>query len=225
MADQCPVIPMVGLSTTETARLSGCLDRLTPHLRLNAVALTGGVGIQLGLAALGEAGTRDHVADLDLVATSLDAIAPSAVGQFLVSHRHVVQPDVPKFMVQLVDSVSRIRVDVFPDLVGSIKDARVTTIGAHRVQVLPLARILDHKLLTLSSASVNAPIDPKHVLDAQRIGAVFRKPVPPVEPEKVKPDVYGVGIDDQPCRRCDLSRDADWPLAPRARIIELLGWA
>jgi hypothetical protein len=112
-----------GFCGSELERLSICLHKLVDHVRLNDVAITGGVAIQLGLAETGRAGGRTTIADLDLVASSLDAVRPSVSRVFLVSHYHVVQPGVPKFMVQLVDPASRIRVDVFPDLAGSLARA------------------------------------------------------------------------------------------------------
>jgi hypothetical protein len=78
---------MVGFSRIEIARLAGCLD--------------GGVGMQVGLGRAQALGRADHVADLDLVATSLDAVSSSVVDRFLISHYHVVGPGVPKFMIQL----------------------------------------------------------------------------------------------------------------------------
>ena len=89
---------------TELSRLSGCLHRLLPHLRLDSVAITGGVAIEIGLAASGRKGTRNRVADLDLVATSPAAVKASVITQFLVAHYHAVGPCVPKFMIQLVQS-------------------------------------------------------------------------------------------------------------------------
>jgi hypothetical protein len=213
---------MQGFPLSETARLSECLERLAPHVRLNSVAITGGIGIEVGLAALGQTATRDRVADLDLVASSIDVISESVVGPFLVSHYHVVGPGVPKFMIQLVDPESRIRIDVFPDLAGSIADAQTVRIGQQPMPVLPLTRIFEHKIQTLVRASHAAPIDPKHVRDAQALGAVLRRPVPMVAGEALVPDVYGE--DDGYCARCELSRDANWPLAPKDQIVELLGW-
>lgn len=210
------------LSPAEMDRLSGCLDRLMPHLRQESVAITGGVGMQLDLAGLGRQGPRDTVADLDLVAASIDAIRSTAVGQFLVSHYHVVRPEVPKFMIQLVDPISRIRVDVFPDLVGSLSDARTIAIGEHSVQVLPLERIFEHKVQTLSRASPSAPIDPKHVQHARLLGGVLGRTVPPVAVGALAPEVFGIA--DLSCERCELSSHPDWPLAPKDQIFELLGW-
>lgn len=203
--------------------MSACLERLTPHLKLADVAITGGIGIDVGLAIQGLPATRSRVADLDVVATSVEAVRHSVAGRFLVSHYHVVRPGVPKFMVQLVDPESRIRIDIFPDLIGSIRDAQTAIVGTHRLPVLPLYRIFEHKIQTLSRASQEAPIDPKHVRDAEILGTVLQKPVPTVAPEALASDVYGLEADCN-CQRCALSGDADWPLAPTNRIFELLGW-
>jgi hypothetical protein len=187
------------------------------------VAITGGVAIELGLAEVGRGGRRTTVADLDCVAASLDAIAPSVSDVFLVSHYHVVQPRVPKFMVQLVDPVSRVRVDVFPDLVGSLARARTAEIQTHCVKMLALEDILEHKLLTISKASRTNPIDPKHADDAYRLGEVFGRRIEPVAKECLVEDVYG--IDDLDCERCQLSLDPRFPLAPKPEIFSILGWA
>jgi hypothetical protein len=39
----------------------------------------------------------------------------------------------------------------------------------------------------------------------------------------VAPDVYGIDAEGS-CDRCALSRHPAWPLAPKERIFELLGW-
>ena len=211
-----------GFSDSEMDRLSVCLARLTPHLRRDDVAITGGVAIQLGMAELGHGGSRGVIADLDLVASSIDAVLLSVAGVFLVSHYHVVQPGVPKFMVQLVDPVSRIRVDVFPDLVGSLIRARAVKVGAELVRMLALADILEHKLLTISKASSGSPVDPKHVHDAYALGELLGCTVPAIAEGSLVEDVYG--IDEDSCRRCKLSSDPRFPLAPRDQIFSLLGW-
>ena len=214
---------MLVFSRIEALRLGGCLDRLMPHLRMNCIALTGGVGMQVGLAALGYPRVRDHVADLDFVATSLDAVSASVVDRFLVSHYHEVRPGVPKFMIQLVDPESRIRIDVFPDLAGSIANARAVHIGQHAMPVLPLDKIFEHKIQTLVRASPAAPIDPKHVQDALSLGAALSRPVPAVAAAAVAQDVYGID-EDSSCNRCALSLHPAWALAPKERIFEVLGW-
>jgi len=126
-------------------------------------------------------------------------------------------------MIQLVDPVSRIRVDVFPDLAGSLVDARTIAIGEHSVHVLPLERIFEHKGLTLSRASPSAPIDPKRVHDARILGDLLGRPIPHVALGALAPDVYGIDADGS-CERCELSSHPSWPLAPKDHIFELLGW-
>jgi hypothetical protein len=214
---------VAGFSTIDADRLSVCLGRLTPHLQLSAVALTGGIAMQVGLTGLGHASGRNRIADLDFVATSLEAVSASVVGPFLVSHFHVLRPGVPKFMVQLVDPESRLRIDIFPDLAGSIPNAQVTAIGAYQLPVLPLEKIFEHKVQALSRASAAAPIDPKHAHDARVLGIALRRSVPTVAPGSLAADAYGLD-QDWYCGRCELSRDADWPLAPKGEIFELLGW-
>jgi hypothetical protein len=211
-----------GFSATAMDRLTDCLGRLLPHVARDAIAITGGVAMHLGAASRGRPWPTNTIADLDLVATSIGAVRPSVVGPFLVSHYHVVRPDLPKFMIQLVDLQTRLRVDVFPDLAGSIADARANRIGAHSVQVLPLERILEHKLLTMARASRLAPIDPKHGRDAHLLGELLAVPVSDIDPEAVAQEVYGSA--DAGCRGCELSRHPDWPLAPKEQIFDLLGW-
>jgi hypothetical protein len=210
-----------GFSDSEVDRLSACLTRLMPHLRRDDVAITGGVAIQLGMAEFGRAGSRKVIADLDLVASSIDAVLSSVAGAFLVSHYHVVQPGVPKFMVQLVDPVSRIRVDVFPDLVGSLMRARVVKAGAQLVRMLALKNILEHKLLTISKASPGSPVDMKHAHDAYALGKLFGCSIPTVADGSLVEEVYG--IDEDFCRRCELSSSPRFPLAPKDQIFSLLG--
>ena len=212
-------------SEPELTRLSGCLARLMPHVHRDEIALTGGVAIQLGLAALGRTGSRTAIADLDFVLSRVDAIAATVTESFLVSHYHAAGMGGPKFMIQLVDPISRLRLDMFPDLAGSLARAQPTMIGAQAVNVLDLQSILDHKLGTLPSAwRREETIDPKHYRDAQTLGTIFGREVPVAPKGSLVEDVYG-GEADLHCRRCELSRTERFPLAPKPQIFELLGWA
>ena len=213
----------VAFPPAEIERLLACLARLLPNLRENDVAITGGVAIQIGMAELGYEGSREAIADLDLVAGSLDAVSSNVAKAFLVSHYHVVQPSVPKFMVQLVDPVTRIRVDIFPDLVGSLSRSREVEIGGHSTRMLALEDILEHKLRTISKASPSNPVDPKHADDAYALGKSLRRNIPAVAQGSLVKDVYGIDAD-LCCRRCELSSNTGFPLAPRNEIFRLLGW-
>jgi hypothetical protein len=210
--------------TPEIGRLAGCLGRLLPHLRRDGVAITGGVAMEIGLARAGHPGSRRTIADLDLVAADLDVVSPGVASPFLISHYHVPQPDAPKFLVQLVDPIARIRIDIFPDLAGAIANAQIVTIGEHAVKVLTLESIFGHKVQTISKASATRPVDPKHDRDARRLGAIASSEVPPVAPGALTADVYRTDADVS-CRRCEQSRTKNFPLAPKQKILEILGWS
>jgi hypothetical protein len=175
------------------------------------------------MAQLGREGKRKTIADLDMVAASLDSVLPSVTDTFLVSHYHSVGPGVPKFMVQLVDPVARIRVDIFPDLVGSLVRSKVVEVGANQVRSLALEDILEHKLLTISKASPANPIDPKHADDSYALGDLLHRPVPVVDRDSLQRDVYRADAD-QICQRCALSSSEGFPLAQKGEILRLLGY-
>jgi hypothetical protein len=168
-------------------------------------------------------GGRTTIADLDLVASSLDAVAPTVSRAFLISHYHVAQPGVSKFMLQLVDPTSRIRVDVFPDLVSSLTRASVRQIGGHEIKALTLEDILEHKIQTISNASTLKPVDPKHAEDAYALASFLGRPVPTVAAGSLAKDIYGEETDVF-CERCQLSLSPHFPLAPKQEIFRLLGW-
>jgi hypothetical protein len=214
---------ITGLSASETQRLSTSISRLLAHVRRDETALTGGVAIELGLSSVGRPGSRTSIADLDFVVSGPDAVAETVSEDFLVSHYHRPQPGVPKFMLQLVDPVTALRIDIFPDLVGSVKRARWFTLVGQPVRVLTLESILEHKLLTLSTASATTPVDPKHDDDARILGAVVGREVLRLPADALVKDVYG-GEADWACHRCKLSRHPGFPLAPKDQIFKLLGW-
>jgi hypothetical protein len=209
--------------TPEVSRLAGCLSRLLPHLRSDGIAITGSVAMEIGLARAGHPPSPLAITDLDLVARDLEVVSPGVGAQFLISHYHVPQPDAPKFMVQLVDPIGRIRIDIFPDLVGSIEEAQTVAIGEHVLKVLTLQTIFDHKALTLERASEARPVDPKHDADARLIGRLVSREPPAIAPEALRPDVYGGGADLK-CRRCQASGDVRFPLASRQKVFEILGY-
>jgi hypothetical protein len=126
-------------------------------------------------------------------------------------------------MVQLVDPTSRIRVDVFPDLVGSLTRASVRHIGDQEMQALNLEDILEHKVQTISKASTLKPVDPKHADDAYALGTLLGRTVPAVAQAYLAKDTYGDETDVL-CERCQLSLNPDFPLAPKEEIFRLLGW-
>lgn len=213
----------MGFNSFETERLRGCLARLLPHVRRDELALTGGVALELHLAAAGMPSRRRAIADLDLVARRLESVDASVSEEFLVCHYHVPQPAYPKFLFMVVDPVSRIRVDIFPDLVGSIKNARPVSIGDEDLLVLDCNSLLDHKLQTLSKASEAHPVDEKHYLDAQALAKLCRRDLPPVAAGCLRKEVYCTDLEAR-CPRCEASRDPAFPLSPKREIFAILGY-
>ncbi len=203
---------------SETQRLGSCLSRLMPHCDQDAVALTGGVALELHLAAAFRPSRRHHIADVDFVARELDAIAPTVANDFLVSHYHVAQPGVPKGMLQLVDGVTRLRLDIFPDLAGKVPSARRMRVAGAGVLVLSPQSLLDHKLQTLSKS----PVDEKHWLDTVALAALCGAALPP-RPAQFAPDAYATDLA-LVCDRCLRSTSPLFPLAPKGHIFELLGY-
>jgi hypothetical protein len=206
----------------EIERLSSSLGRLLPHANLARIALTGGVAIQLHCHHAGCPPARTVVADVDFVATDVTAVSPAVSDSLLVSHFHTPQPGYPKFMVQLVDPATRIRIDVFPDLVGSIARAIETTVAGHSILVLDVTSILDHKLGGVARASTARPLDEKHVRDALLLGRLCGRHADPLPESMIYRPVYDKDL--TPCARCEVSRSAEFPIAPRERVFEILGY-
>ena len=211
------VIASASLPVSDTQRLRSCLSRFLPHVDRERLALTGGVAIELHLAGSGRRGRRECLADLDFVASQLDVIAPTVVRDFLVSHYHVAQPGVPKGIVQLVDPITRLRLDIFPDCAGTLPRAKRMIVEGEAVLVLDTQTLLEHKLQTISKSAV----DEKHWLDAVALAALCGVPSPP-RPAQFVPDTYGTDLT-LACDRCERSRSPAFPSAPKRIVFDLLG--
>jgi hypothetical protein len=204
--------------------LSGCLHRLTPHLDVARVALTGGVAIGLRCDSDdGPRGRLDTAEDIDLVAACPDGVRPTVGTDFLISHFHRPQPGYPKFLIQLVDPMARLRVDVFPDSLHALSRASVCDVAGIPMQVLQANDILDHKITLLSGASPTKPIDPKHYADAKLLGHACGRDVPADLASHLAHDAYSRDLD-APCARCDASRCDEFPLASKRAIFDVLGY-
>ncbi len=179
--------------------------------------------MELGLATRQEQRFRASLSDLDFVATGPEAIDPGAARAFLVSHYHTAQADVPRFMAQFVDSNTRVRIDVFEDVVGSVETSQLVSSHGVMFKALSLESVFEHKLRTLRGASRRTPVDPKHYRDARALGSILRREIPLIEASALVPDVYGIECGSE-CRRCELSRNQNFPLASKHQILDLLGY-
>jgi hypothetical protein len=184
-------------------RLRACLQRLGEHVDREALALTGGVALGVHAPALA------RLADVDFVARRMDAVRPSVTRDFLVSHYHLA-PDRP--IVQLVDTQTRLRIDVFPDLA----DAHARAVEHEGWRVVTAADLLAHKRMLLAK-----PVDPKHWRDVVALSALSGEPLPPAP--ALVPDVYCTDLA-YVCARCERSRSPAFPIAPKRAIFDLLGY-
>lgn len=197
-----------------------CLGRFLSHIDA-PVALTGGVAIELhakrdGLHARKTATHRD----VDFVARDLAAIRPTATADFLVSHYHLPQP---KFLVQLVDPISRVRIDMFPDLVDSIAHAEEIGFRDYRVKVLTREAILAHKLQILNSAlAKDRIVDPKHYCDAIVLSELLGETARTFPVHLLAPDVHSTDVTMR-CVKCEAGRTTLFTLAPKPAIHAILG--
>jgi hypothetical protein len=211
------------LPTSEIERLRRTLARLLPYLERENIALTGGVAIELTLAASDLSGHRRTIPDLDFVATSLAAVDSMLTDSFLVCHYHTPQSTYAKFLLMMVDPATRLRIDIFPDSMGAIAEARYTTIGDQTILMLGPRSLLDHKRRTLSKATAADPVDEKHLRDAMALAGLCASAVEPVPATHLSKDVYSTDLDAR-CARCDFSLDPAYPLAPKRAIFDLLGY-
>ena len=206
-----------------SAALHACFRRLLPHLDAERIALTGSIAIGLHLDRSPHRRARLAANDVDFVADDADAVRSSVTTDFLVSHYHLPQDAYRKFLIQLVDPISRIRVDFFPDALGALSRAQVTDVAGVPLRVLEAQDLLAHKLALLLGASATNPIDEKHCLDAQQLGAMVGRDVPPLPPSDLGRTTYSQDTDAR-CRRCEVSHCANFPLAPKTAILAILGY-
>ena len=204
--------------------LHDCLRRLMPHVDDTRIALTGGVAIGIHLDGVhGDRARAVAAEDVDFVAESVDAVRQTATNDFLVSHFHLPQPGYPKFMIQLVDPATRLRLDFFPDTLRALIRAPVVDVAGVPLRLLGADDILAHKLKLLSGASAASPVEEKHYADAQRLGVIRGRDVPTVAASRLAGTAYSRDLD-ATCSRCQVSRHAGFALAPKRAIFDVLGY-
>ncbi len=200
-----------------------CLARLQPHLRPQATALTGGVAVQLHLLRAGRPGRRLRFNDIDLVALEPSAVLPSIAAEFLISHYHVPHAGYAKFLIQVADPVTRLRVDVFGRSPGTSFDTEPVTVGEIGTAILPARHILREKLRLLDAASPEHPVDPKHYQDAVQLADLLGDARPSVNPRLLVHDRYEMNLNAR-CPRCQASARSAFPLASKQSIFDILGY-
>ena len=159
--------------------LHHCLRRLIRHVESRG-SLSGAASPSASTSTARVTAARSATAeDIDFVAAEVDAVCHTVTNDFLVSHFHLPQASYPKFLIQLVDPVTRLRLDFFPDTTRSMSRAPVLDVAGIPLRVLDARDILDHKMSLLSNASAAHPGEQKHYADAERLGAMCGRHVAP----------------------------------------------
>ncbi len=206
-------------------RIRECFVRLAPYLDLARVAITGGVAIDIhiGTANRHLREPDEPAQDLDLIADAADVISAGVIDEFLVSHFHLPQPGYRKFLIQLVDPMTGVRVDVFPDSFGLVPSARRCAVAGLLVGVLGPCALLEHKLAILAGASTECRVDAKHHADVVLLAEYCNHPMPTVPASVLERPRYSRDLD-ATCVRCEASRRVGFPLADKHRILGILGY-
>ena len=206
----------------QARRLGDCLVRLSHHSSTDAFAVTGGVAIHLHLTG-GLPRYSDVLTDVDLLASGPTSVSPSVTEAFLVSHFHLPHPGYPKFLIQLIDVDSRLRVDIFPGSPDVIRRASYHDLCGTPRRVLGPEALLDHKISLLATASERLPVDEKHYDDAVLLGRLIGRNVPEVPAAFLCQGEYSSDTSVS-CERCARSESPEFPLSPKQQIRDVLGY-
>jgi hypothetical protein len=105
----------------------------------------------------------------------------------------------------------------------ALERAAVVEVASAPLRVLGVLDLLEHKIALLSRASVAIPVDQKHYADAKRLGAICGRTVPSLAPSQLTRSIHSQDVNEH-CLRCEASRRADFPLASKQLIFDVLGY-
>lgn len=234
------------LSPADSARVQRTLDKLAA-LRLDRLALTGGLAIELHLACAGRQSSFRNLSDIDFIAPAFDAI-PQTLGRNLL-FRHVHPADPPgKTLLQGVDSETKMRIDVFRAYGAEMERLERVEIAGLALQMVSLQDLAARHARLNWDLAENRAVAAKFARDFLRMLAAVRtdglqevwlehrKPempesfevasarlceIIPSRPELLVDPAYSTNVHDV-CERCrDLSA---FPLADAGQILAILGY-
>jgi len=131
-----PVTLDVLLSPNDASCVSLSLRTIAPH-RAECLALTGGLAVELHMAAAGRESSPRQLNDIDFIADSFEAL-PRTLGSALL-FRHVHPNDPPgKLFLQAVDSKTNLRIDFFRAYGFEMKRSVPVEIGGLKLRMVSL---------------------------------------------------------------------------------------
>lgn len=235
------------LTGDDAARCYGTLVKLARHLA-GPVVLTGSTAADWHLLKNPARRKKYRLNDIDIVVEGLPGLLPSLSRDFLIVHFH---PDRErgKILTQLVDVEHGSRVDVFTPPTESVTE-RLTDFAAGDVtgKLLSAEDLLAKMLSVIYPAAMGQPIEGKYVehfhalLMVADLGKVrelwleYRKATQlrdfdeaaeavrrniVASPDLLREEPYCQDLD----YACQWCRESEvFPLAPRSRIYEILGY-
>ena len=171
--DYCPagqcIVGMLDrfLSVFDSTRAFDLLKRLGQH-RIEQLALTGGVAVEMHILLAGQAPGRRSLNDFDFIADDFAHIPETLGSEFLF--RHVHPAEIPgRTMMQLVDVDAKLRVDIFRATGASMRRAGQIDLPTGRISMIALEDLIARTArLSLDIAS-GVPTPGKHAADFMRL--------------------------------------------------------
>lgn len=228
-------------------RCLSILTKLAQHLN-GTMVLTGSLAVGWHATQNGCQVARRPLNDIDIVVADISALSPSLSQDFLISHFHPTR-GAGRILLQLVDEKHRVRIDVFtpnsPSLLSRVRSIELFGIDCRMVA----AEDLSAKLLAiLYGVTTGEPVDPKYYdsfkvlagfadLDIMReIWSDYRKPDYTRSFDVAAEAVHQrIANDPSVLRKDDYDQDmnaacpwcassSSFPVSPRAKILEVLGY-
>lgn len=155
------------LSVADANRASQTLRKLAQH-NIHAWALTGGLAVEIHCLRRGCQPSVRALNDIDFIAESFDAIPESLGEDFLFRHIHPYDPP-NKTMLQLVDSESKLRIDVFRSGGDTLCRRYDLDLSGSLIKVISLEDLTARTARLALDLADGVPTPSKHATDFLRL--------------------------------------------------------
>jgi hypothetical protein len=242
-----PFLQSIFLTREDAARCHASLSKLARHFA-EPLVLTGSIAIGWHLLKNGVGREKLRLNDIDVVVEGLGDLSSSLSSDFLILHFHPLR-ERGKILIMLVDEEHATRIDVFtPASRALITRAIDVAIGEVSCRLVSAEDLLAKLLSIIYPATRGVPVEAKyfenfHLLSTlanpATTGEVWREHRKESQPTDFEEATEAVRLCItvnpallQASRYCqDINRACSWcseselfPLAPRNRIYEILGY-
>lgn len=161
-----------GFSETDAKRIRAHVERLLPYLTPGKFTIVGGLAIRYHLITHTIEYPQREFNDIDITVTSLDAVSPRVIDEFLVEHYH--PPVNNSFYLVLIDPVTKTKIDIFSAQVPE-DDTREVSFGKYKIQITTPECQLVKTVFDLQRISQEKKVDPKQFSDARLLLRIVDK--------------------------------------------------